>query len=876
MGFLFPAMLAGLAALAVPLILHLIARQRFPEQPVPTLRLLQTERRTNAYAVRPVDLYQLLLRLLVVAAVVFAVSRPLVRTAAIGRPARNIVVVLDCSPSMLTDSGEKPDEKLFDRARILAAKLLTGAGPHDEVAFIEAGATARVAAPLSGDAAGAAKLASEASIQYRGGSSIGAAISQAGLMLAPRREVLSEIYVLSDMRRNLLDGWNERSRRSFAQTAAKLGSRLKVRFVDFASSEMDNIGFVDVNLTPGRLSTGADAHLIATVRNVTEKDQDVTVSLAVRQSVKSRRSVHVPANSEAVVDMAANFDAPVNTFCRLELSPSDTLDVDNSLTVPIRLDRRFEVMIIDGTEPKQMDATRPGQAAAPQRISGAKMLEFALNPAQFAASEGRSRSRNVVVKSVSLSTVTTAILGTSDLFILYNVSKLPQRTLEDLQELVANGRSVLLVPGEEVNMIEFRQTFIHTNNGLVLCPAMVDNAAAVAPGTRVNTGDVVHPIMEPFTDLNKGDLGSIHFKQLRGLQPAAGATVPFYVGTRPAAVEMRVALPNDTPEQRTAARRGRICVLGFGLEPEWSNLSLTRVFVPIVWRLVDHITGRLGSLPVDLARSGERFALDCSDFAPSASVALLCPDGKPLKRENGWPLELPLGENGSAVVSGLSLVGAYEITAQGQVEVDVKLADGRLVGGAAYTSAVMNAVQGRSESLAVRGRSSPIPRSEVAGADFGRAVIIKGVTVALANGTTLSCEAAGASLDAALAGRAGELEIAQGHASRKVSAGEVIRGRFADAVQFGLPPTGGRKSRFICVNPPAGESDTTPVSDETIASALGESRWEIVPAAKASLTELRAGELWWLITLLLVLAYFAEGAIGHWLSFRRESTRVGA
>ena len=62
MSFLFPAMLAGLAALAVPIAIHLISRHKFPVQDFPSLRLLQREERANVFAPKIVDLLQLLLR----------------------------------------------------------------------------------------------------------------------------------------------------------------------------------------------------------------------------------------------------------------------------------------------------------------------------------------------------------------------------------------------------------------------------------------------------------------------------------------------------------------------------------------------------------------------------------------------------------------------------------------------------------------------------------------------------------------------------------------------------------------------------------------------------------------------------------------------
>ena len=75
MNFLFYGMLAGLAGLAIPTAIHLIARQKYPIQNFPTIRLLRIERRDNTFASRLVDPWQLLLRLIVLTLLVLAMAR---------------------------------------------------------------------------------------------------------------------------------------------------------------------------------------------------------------------------------------------------------------------------------------------------------------------------------------------------------------------------------------------------------------------------------------------------------------------------------------------------------------------------------------------------------------------------------------------------------------------------------------------------------------------------------------------------------------------------------------------------------------------------------------------------------------------------------
>ena len=76
MTFVFPLLLGGLALLAVPVLIHLIMRQKPRTLPFPAFQFLLQRHRTNLRKLRLRHLLLLALRLLVLAAVVLALARP--------------------------------------------------------------------------------------------------------------------------------------------------------------------------------------------------------------------------------------------------------------------------------------------------------------------------------------------------------------------------------------------------------------------------------------------------------------------------------------------------------------------------------------------------------------------------------------------------------------------------------------------------------------------------------------------------------------------------------------------------------------------------------------------------------------------------------
>ncbi len=127
----------GLAAIAVPIAVHLIARSVTTALPFPTLRFLRTASVVSVRRRRLTDPWLLLVRILVVAAAVAALAQPFV--AATAAPFVNRIVIVDTSASV---SGREAGEA--------AARASEGAGELLVLSRADAGAAMREAAAWLG------------------------------------------------------------------------------------------------------------------------------------------------------------------------------------------------------------------------------------------------------------------------------------------------------------------------------------------------------------------------------------------------------------------------------------------------------------------------------------------------------------------------------------------------------------------------------------------------------------------------------------------------------------------------------------------------------------------------------------------------------
>ena len=109
MTFLNSALLAALSLGLIPILIHLLNRQRFKQVDFPTLRFLQEMQRQKMRRVRVRQWILLALRTLAVLALVLAMARPVMRSEASliggGDPRTSVVLVLDRSASMSTESA---------------------------------------------------------------------------------------------------------------------------------------------------------------------------------------------------------------------------------------------------------------------------------------------------------------------------------------------------------------------------------------------------------------------------------------------------------------------------------------------------------------------------------------------------------------------------------------------------------------------------------------------------------------------------------------------------------------------------------------------------------------------------------------------------
>ena len=658
MTFLFPAMLAGLLGMSIPIALHLIAKHRFPIRDFPTLRLLTRDERTNQFAMQLIDPLQLLLRLALLLVLVLAMARLFSATDPAPAP-RNLVVVLDASASMNQTVVNPEGEarlSILDLAIRKARDLLGEIRPPSQSAVVVAGETTRVLAGLRpGNEAALASLPAEGPGKLRASDGTGEglihAIVAATNLVEGRREVKSQIVVLSDLRATAFATRNQTDLEKLLLARSNLGDKLDVVFVDLAKDAADNMAITEARVRGGAVKVGDDAHVVATVRNSGTAEHTARIQLAIgNQPDPNVTQVTLAPGTEAIVDLTTPVNRAVRTVADVRIKEPDSLVADDVSSVPLNVSESRRLLIVNGAgEATAVDSglAKLGQDAAEAEeaegstVDGATILRYVLNPGR---EMGRVNGTGIDTTVITPDAIVTQTLSKFELVVLYDVSSLPAQAVEDLRRFVRDGRSLLFFCSGGASAPKFNRSFFGNdprNPGLA--PAQLGNDQELSPALSPAAPRSAHPWLTAYRDPLQGDLSTIQFTKIRELTAVndAASVVIAAPDGRPLAVDMPFG-------------RGRVMMLAFGVELDRGTLGRTRLFPAFMWRLVDYLTGRLQPLPPDRIVSLQPAVLDVSEpgFAFATELELTRPEGDPVR--------LPVTERQTVLIPPLP-VGNYQL-----------------------------------------------------------------------------------------------------------------------------------------------------------------------------------------------------------------------
>lgn len=599
MAFLAPLFLAGLVALAVPILVHLTHKERKDVVVFPSLMFLsripyQAVRRQR---IRNWLLFAMRCLALILLALAFArpfLTRPVSAAPVRGLGARELVILLDRSYSM--SYGDR-----WTRAVDAAKRAVAGMGASDRASLVLFDATATAATEPTADRA-VLNVAIDGARAGAGVTRYEPAFKLAQRILVDSKLPRKEVMLISDFQRV---GWDGRD-------SPSLPSGTTVNKVDLSEPKTSNVAVTGVDF---RRDYAEDRERVAISARLVNRSGEAkpahSVSLELNGRVVETKQAKLAANGATVVEFAAA-PLPAGTTRGVVRSADDALPRDNAFFFAISRGQALSVLVIDGRE-----------GGAPRSLYVERALGIGDQP-------------NFRVTTKRLGNVTASDLNGRSL-ILFNDSDLPGGELgRRLVDYVQNGGGLLVALGDRAAPRD------RPSYAAELLPTTADTPIDRTEDRGGTLGyiDRSHPIFELFSAPRSGDFSTPRFFRYRSITPAPGdEQLARFDDGHIALLERKVG-------------RGRVLVFASSFDGIWNDLPLQPVFLPVAHQLAKYaaayaderpwsVVGQVANLPAIFRDSSGP-----ADAATKAEYVAVAPSGERTRLEGAAKRSVELTEQG--------------------------------------------------------------------------------------------------------------------------------------------------------------------------------------------------------------------------------------
>jgi hypothetical protein len=626
MGFLNPLLLFGLAAVSVPIIIHLLNRRKFQKVVWAAMRFIQTSVERNQRRMRVEDLILLALRCLLLALLALALARPAFKNSGadfLGQSKVTAVIILDNSESMGMSDGTMTR---FEKARKAAEQALETMPAGSATAVILASDIAIGVIPEpTFDFNLARKAIREAPLTDRG-TDLLPSVQRALDTLKQRIGIRKEIYLVTD---GQLAGWKQMNEIQKLLESSQREVRSHVVLV--SEHEDRNLTVTDFRNASGLTPINQPIRFEARVSNFgREAVRDVRVSLSADNE---------PPSDEFTIDsLPPGGSRSISLFSKLRTEgfhsivariPEDRLPADDRRTLAVRALKEVRVLLVDG---------EPGAEA---RDSETFFLRHALIPV------APGEQQNYFVKAVRLTgpEIASARLDDFDAVILANVPDFSDAVAKNLEQYVRRGGGLLIFSGGRINSSFYNEQL---SGKYHLLPATFGpargNAEQDAEYFTLQDRDLEHGIVSIWNDPNAGTLSSVRFYRAHDLIPVAYKKAGGKAVEESGPPQTVVKFSHGTPAiiEHTYGL-GRVVMFASTADTAWNDLPVRPAFVPLLHRTLgalvqrqdEGLNVRVGQQFVRRVAS-ELLDKEARIFKPRQTDALL--EQRRIEMVNGWPM----------------------------------------------------------------------------------------------------------------------------------------------------------------------------------------------------------------------------------------------
>jgi hypothetical protein len=622
MTFLNPFVLFGLAAAAIPILLHLLNKRKLRTVEFSSLAFLKELQKSTMRKITLRQWLLLLLRTLFVILVVLAFSRPVLRGSLSGfgsHAKTTIALIVDDSYSM---SLQNQQGVYLKQARTAALRVLDLMKEGDDVLLVKLSdlPNPTVGTPIH-DVGRIRTLLQDMTVgaKHR---TIEDAIRLTSRLLAQSKNLNKEVYIFTDDQRSTFI--NEHQTEEPGVSQKLFDAQIKFFIVSLNDKPFENCGVERVTTASPLLQAGKPITVSATVKNFgTDPVGNRLVSLVLNGTRIMQKTVSLAPGTSSPVAFVFSPTRSGFQRCSIELE-DDALDADNRYYFTLYVPERLTIALVSDDE-----SQTPYITAALTALSN---------------SGGSDANGFLAVRDVSPAQISSSSFDDADVILLCAVKNISRSGAETIAHAMQQGTGVLFFPGSSMDAAKWNADFFPVLDLPSLQP-LPPSVSGDSGSTSVDRTDFDHPLFKGIFEQQPGNmLPQIEspriFRQVR------------FASLQPLRPIMTTGNGNYFLWEK---KFGRGSILGFSVAPviEWSDFVVKPIFLPIFSQSMLYIGSieNAGQLPGVIGEQVDPRTILIPRFARTIQAAAPLRLFDPEKNETKFTVS-SLDAKGAAALAG--------------------------------------------------------------------------------------------------------------------------------------------------------------------------------------------------------------------------------
>lgn len=561
MSFLNPFFWFGIAAVAAPILVHLVRRSRARRVEFPALLFVRqvpqrTIRRRTIH-----NLVLLVLRCLAILLVVLAFTRPFFTGRSAAKESNSagaIVILIDTSLSMRR-------EQLFALAQRRAESTIDDAREGDRLALVSFGKRYEVISRFTADKTKIRAALKSLNVGWEGTDYEQSLRGAAGLFGDLKASGPKRIVLISDFQ---AAGWSQ------ANATFKLSGDIQLQTIDVeGNSPAANVAVTSVEAHGVIFGQKYTDNVAVRLNNFSDTPRDhLIVDFQINDQTVEKRELTLGARDAKLVEFTGFNLAEGANRGTIEIAANDFAP-DNRFYFTLRREVPAKALIIEGASRGRSESLYLQSA-----LTANEDLPFTFTLKNAGA-------------------VDPASIADLSLVILNDAGRLSPVLSESLTKFVETGGQLIVSTGPQTDADSFNRSLER------IAPAILRDSVQARESVAITDVKFDHPIFEVFREGGRLASGRV-FGYFRS-EPRASATVlARYDDGSPMLIE-------------ASAGTGRVLLFTSTLGASWNDLPLTPLYLPFVHQLVRYAGAREESSSYAL---GQTFTVAKERQAPPPAV----------------------------------------------------------------------------------------------------------------------------------------------------------------------------------------------------------------------------------------------------------------